>query len=148
PGPFQMSMFLLLLVIQVWLAIVAPPWKGSRAIKAMFDWSAPFLLAFTLFLFLYLGARVGFDKLFTFRLSPDSPLPGGACFWFLLLNINVGFWATMALNISDVTRFARNETRQIIGQAVGLVGTMAFFSGMGILVNAGGVAAYSGTLTG
>jgi len=146
PGPFQMSMFLLFLVIQVWLAIVAPPWKGSRAIKAMFDWSAPFLLAFTLFLFLYLGARVGFDKLFTFRLSPDNPLPGGAYFWFLLLNINVGFWATMALNISDVTRFARNQTRQMIGQAVGLVGTMAFFSGMGILVTAGGVAAYSETL--
>ena len=146
PGPFQMSMFGLFLVIQVWLAIAAPPWKGSRAIKVMFDWSAPFLLAFTLFLFLYLGFRVGFDKMFTFQLTPDKPLGGGLYFWFLLLNINVGFWATMALNISDVTRFAKEQTRQMIGQAIGLVGTMAFFSGMGILVTAGGVSAYTETL--
>src|SRR6266545_2008396 len=113
PGPFQMLMFAIFLVVQVYVAIIAPPWKGSRAIKAMFDWSAPFLLAFTL---------------------------------FLLLNINVGFWATMALNISDVTRFAKEQTRQMIGQAVGLIGTMAFFSGMGVLVTAGGVSAYSETL--
>ena len=146
PGPFQMSMFLLFLILQVWLAVVAPPWKGSRAIKAMFDWSAPFLLAFTLFLFLYFGLKVGFDKMFTFQLSPDKPLGGGLYFLFLLLNINVGFWATMALNISDVTRFARNQTRQMIGQAIGLVGTMAFFSGMGVLVTAGGVGAYPETL--
>jgi len=146
PGPFQMSMFLLFLVIQVWVAIAAPPWKGSRAIKAMFDWSAPFLLAFTLFLFLYFGFRVGFDKMFQFTLQPDKPLGGGFFFWFLLLNINVGFWATMALNISDVTRFAKEQTRQMIGQAVGLVGTMAFFSGMGVLVTAGGVSAYPQTL--
>src|SRR2546428_2666648 len=145
PGPFQMSMFGLFLVIQVWLAIAAPPWKGSRAIKVMFDYSAPFLLAFTLFLFLYLGLKVGFDKMFNFQLTPDKPLGGGLYFWFLLLNINVGFWATMALNISDVTRFAKEQTRQMIGQAIGLVGTMAFFSGMGVLVTAGGVTAYSET---
>src|SRR3989449_9755770 len=146
PGPFQMLMFAIFLVIQVWLAIAAPPWKGSRAIKVMFDWSAPFLLAFTLLLFLYLGLKVGFDKMFNFQLTPDKPLGGGFYFWFLLLNINVGFWATMALNISDVTRFAKEQTRQMIGQAIGLVGTMAFFSGMAVLVTAGAVSAYPSTL--
>ncbi len=146
PGPYQMSMFILFLIIQVWLAIIAPPWKGSRAIKTMFDWSAPFLLAFTLFLFVYFGLRVGFDKLFSFSLTPDKPLGGGFFFWFLLLNINVGFWATMALNIADITRFAKEQTRQMVGQAIGLVGTMAFFSGMGVLVTAGGVSAYTQTL--
>ncbi len=146
PGPFQMSMFLLFLVVQVWLAIIAPPWKGSRAIKTMFDWSAPFLLAFTLFLFLYFGVRVGFDKLFSFSLTPDKPLGGGFFFWFLLLNINVGFWATMALNIADVTRFAKNQIGQVVGQSGGLIGTMAFFSAMGVLVTAGGVSAYPQTL--
>jgi NCS1 family nucleobase:cation symporter-1 len=145
PGLNQTLMFLLFLVIQVWVAIIAPPWKGSRAIKTMFDWSAPFLLAFTLFLFIYLGARVGFDKMLTFGLSPEKTAGGGFYFWFLLLNINVGFWATMALNISDITRFAKDQTRQMIGQAAGLVGTMAFFSSMGVLVTAGGVLAYPQT---
>src|SRR5438552_3708175 len=106
---------------------------------------AKYGIAFPLFLFLYLGLKVGFDKMFTFQLTPDKPLGGGFYFWFLLLNINVGFWATMALNISDVTRFAKEQTRQMIGQAIGLVGTMAFFSGMGVLVTAGGVTAYTET---
>jgi NCS1 family nucleobase:cation symporter-1 len=145
PGLVQTLMFLLFLVVQVWIAIIAPPWKGSRAIKTMFDWSAPFLLAFTLFLFIYLGTRVGFDRMLSFNLNPGQSLGGGFYFWFLLLNINVGFWATMALNISDVTRFAKNQTRQMIGQAGGLIGTMAFFSGMGVLVTAGGVLAYPNT---
>jgi NCS1 family nucleobase:cation symporter-1 len=112
----------------------------------MFDYSAPFLLAFTLFLFLYLGFKVGFDKMFTFTLAPDKPLGGGTYFWFLLLNINVGFWATMALNISDVTRFAKDQYRQMVGQAIGLIGTMAFFSAMGVFVTAGGIAAYPETV--
>jgi NCS1 family nucleobase:cation symporter-1 len=146
PGPFQMSMFLLFLVIQVWIAIIAPPWKGSRAIKTMFDWSAPFLLAFTLFLFIYLGARIGFDKMLSFSITPASPFGGGFYLWFLLLNINVGFWSTMALNISDITRFAKNQSRQMVGQAFGLIGTMALFSSLGVLVTAGGVLAYPATL--
>jgi NCS1 family nucleobase:cation symporter-1 len=145
PGINQTLMFLLFLVIQVWIAIIAPPWKGSRAIKTMFDWSAPFLLAFTLFLFIYLATKVGVDRMLSFSLSPTETLGGGFYFWFLLLNINVGFWATMALNISDITRFAKEQTRQMIGQAIGLVGTMAFFSGMGVLVTAGGVLAYPQT---
>jgi nucleobase:cation symporter-1, NCS1 family len=145
PGLTQTLMFLVFLVIQVWVAIIAPPWKGSRAIKTMFDYSAPFLLAFTLFLFIYFGVRVGFDKMFSFSLLPEKTAGGGFYFWFLLLNINVGFWATMALNITDVTRFARDQTRQMIGQAVGLVGTMAFFSGLGVFVTAGGVLAYPQT---
>jgi nucleobase:cation symporter-1, NCS1 family len=94
----------------------------------------------------YLGLKVGFDRMFSFQLTPEKPLGGGLYFWFLLLNINVGFWATMALNISDVTRFAKEQTRQMIGQSVGLIGTMAFFSAMGVLVTAGGVSAYSDTL--
>lgn len=142
PGPFQMSMFLLFLVLQVWVAIIAPPWKGSRAIKTMFDWSAPFLLAFALFLFLYFGFSVGFDRMFSFTLTPEQPLGGGFFFWFLLLNINVGFWATMALNISDVTRFAKQQTRQMVGQSVGLIGTMGLFSALGVLVTAGGVSKF------
>ena len=142
PRPRQMAMFVLFWLLQVWLAVIAPPWKGSRAIKLMFDWSAPFLLAFTTFLFLYEGSRVGFDKLFSVHLQPDKPQAASFYFWWLLLNINVGFWATMALNIPDITRFARDQSRQMIGQAVGLIGTMGYFSLMGVLVTQGGTVLY------
>lgn len=146
PGPFQMSMFLIFLVLQVWIAVIAPPWKGSRAIKTMFDWSAPFLLGFAAFLFLYIGVNVGFDRMFAVQVIPEKTLGGTFYFWFLLLNINVGFWATMALNIADVTRFAANQTRQMIGQAVGLIGTMGVFSALGVLVTNGGVALFPQTV--
>lgn len=145
PGPRQMAMFGLFWLLQVWLAISAPPWKGSRAIKVMFDWSAPFLLAFTTGLFVYEGMRVGFDRLLSVHLQPDRPLAASGYFWWLLLNINVGFWATMALNIPDITRFAREQTRQMIGQALGLIGTMAYFSLMGVLVTQGGTVLYPQT---
>jgi Cytosine/uracil/thiamine/allantoin permeases len=32
----------------------------------------------------------------------------------------VGFWATLALNIPDFTRFARSQRDQLIGQTIGL----------------------------
>jgi len=32
----------------------------------------------------------------------------------------VGFWATLALNIPDFTRFARTQRDQMVGQAIGL----------------------------
>ena len=46
----------------------------------------------------------------------------------------VGFWATMALNIPDFTRFARSQRDQVLGQFIGLPTTMALFSFIGIAV--------------
>ena len=36
----------------------------------------------------------------------------------------VGFWATVALNIPDFTRYARSQKAQVVGQAVGLPAAM------------------------
>jgi NCS1 family nucleobase:cation symporter-1 len=46
----------------------------------------------------------------------------------------VSFWGTLALNIPDFSRFARSQKDQIIGQAIGLPGTMAFFAFIGAIV--------------
>jgi len=40
----------------------------------------------------------------------------------------VGFWATVALNIPDFTRYARSQKTQIIGQALGLPLSMTLYS--------------------
>jgi NCS1 family nucleobase:cation symporter-1 len=45
----------------------------------------------------------------------------------------VGFWATLALNIPDFTRFARSNRDQVLGQAIGLPIPMALFSMVGII---------------
>ena len=66
-------------------------------------------------------------------------------FWttfFLSLTGMVGFWATMALNIPDFTRFAKNQKAQIIGQAIGLPLPMAFFAFISVAVTSATVTIY------
>ena len=46
----------------------------------------------------------------------------------------VAFWATVALNIPDFTRYAKGQREQMIGQALGLPATMTFYSFIGIAV--------------
>lgn len=47
---------------------------------------------------------------------------------------NVGFWATLALNIPDFSRYARSQRDQAMGQALGLPAAMALFSFIGVAV--------------
>jgi NCS1 family nucleobase:cation symporter-1 len=46
----------------------------------------------------------------------------------------VGYWATLAVNIPDFTRFARTQRDQVVGQALGLLTTMPLFAFIGIAV--------------
>ncbi|MEE3500164.1 cytosine permease [Acidiphilium acidophilum] len=58
----------------------------------------------------------------------------------------VGFWATLALNIPDFTRFARTQRDQLIGQTIGLpvpMGLLALFS---VLVTSGTVVIYGSAI--
>ncbi len=58
-------------------------------------------------------------------------------FWTLFpaaLTANVGYWATLSLNIPDFTRYAKNQRSQILGQALGLPTTMTAFAFIGVAV--------------
>ncbi|MFZ3332354.1 MAG: NCS1 family nucleobase:cation symporter-1 [Candidatus Acidiferrales bacterium] len=46
----------------------------------------------------------------------------------------VAFWATVALNIPDFTRYAKGQREQMVGQALGLPAAMTFYSFIGIAV--------------
>jgi nucleobase:cation symporter-1, NCS1 family len=46
----------------------------------------------------------------------------------------VGFWATVALNIPDFTRYARSQRDQVLGQAIGLPSAMTLYSFIGVAV--------------
>ena len=54
--------------------------------------------------------------------------------YLLWLTAMVGFWATMAISIADITRYTSTQRNQIAGQFIGLPGTMALFSFVGIFV--------------
>jgi len=55
------------------------------------------------------------------------------------LTAMVGFWATLALNIPDLSRFARDQRAQIRGQLYGLPTTMTLFSFIGVAVTSASV---------
>ena len=51
----------------------------------------------------------------------------------------VGFWATVALNIPDFTRYAKSQRAQMVGQALGLPTAMTVYSFIGVAVTSASV---------
>jgi NCS1 family nucleobase:cation symporter-1 len=58
------------------------------------------------------------------------------------LTAMVGFWATLALNIPDFTRFARTQRDQVVGQAVGLPVPMGLLALVSVAVTSATVVIY------
>jgi NCS1 family nucleobase:cation symporter-1 len=80
--------------------------------------------------------------------APSQFVEGGkkaGQFWGVFwpsLTAMVGYWATLALNIPDFTRFARSQRDQIVGQAVGLPLPMGLLALVAVLVTSATVAIY------
>ncbi len=118
-----------------WLIQVFIILKGTEGIKVLESWSAPLLLGGG-FALLYWAVRNGGGL--TNILSQSVKLQQGTTpFWTLFpaaLTANVGYWATLSLNIPDFTRYAKSQRSQALGQALGLPGTMALFAFIGVAV--------------
>jgi cytosine/uracil/thiamine/allantoin permease len=74
--------------------------------------------------------------------NPD-PVWWTYLFWFTGM---VGFWATMSLSISDITRYTHSQKSQIRGQFIGLPGTMILYSFVGIFVTCAAVVNFEDVL--
>ena len=118
-----------------WLVQVAIIVNGLEGIKKLEGWSAPLLLAGGALL---LGWAVVRGGGFVRILSESTRLQTShAPFWQLFpaaLTANVGYWATLSLNIPDFTRYARSQRSQALGQALGLPATMTAFAFIGVAV--------------
>jgi NCS1 family nucleobase:cation symporter-1 len=116
--------------VQVWLIV-----NGLDGIKKLEAWSAPLLLAGGALLLLWAirrGGGLGFILSESVKLQ-TTHVP----FWQLFpaaLTANVGYWATLSLNIPDFTRYARSQRSQALGQAFGLPATMTAFAFIGVAV--------------
>ena len=64
-------------------------------------------------------------------------------FW---LTAMVAFWATLALNIPDITRYAKSQNDQIAGQFIGLPTTMALYSFIGVAVTCAAIIVFDDIL--
>ena len=65
----------------------------------------------------------------------------------LWLAAMVGYWATLALNIPDISRYARSQKDQAIGQFLGLPTTMLLYSFIGVVATAAAIIAFESVLT-
>lgn len=109
--------------------------KGTEGIKILESWSAPLLLAGgALLLWWAIRNGGGLGRI----LSESQRLQkGNGAFWALFpaaLTANVGYWATLSLNIPDFTRYAKSQRSQALGQALGLPTTMTAFAFIGVAV--------------
>lgn len=115
-----------------WVAQFSIVWKGMEGIRELEKYSAPILILLTSCLLVWAYVRAGG---FSYMLSLSSRLSSSE-FWSLFfpsLTANISFWATLALNIPDFTRYAKSQKDQIIGQA-GLPIFMGAFTFVGLAV--------------
>jgi NCS1 family nucleobase:cation symporter-1 len=118
-----------------WLIQVFIILKGTEGIKVLESWSAPLLLLGGIALLVWAirnGGGLGGILQGSAKLQQ-----GSTPFWTLFpaaLTANVGYWATLSLNIPDFTRYAKSQRSQALGQALGLPGTMALFAFIGVAV--------------
>src|SRR6266567_3162608 len=114
-------------------------WRGIDTIKVLEGVAAPFMLSVGLLMLWWITSLAGgFGPV----LSAPSKFHDTAefvRFFIPSLTGMVGFWATVALNIPDFTRYASSQKAQMTGQALGLPTTMAFYSFIGVAVTSASV---------
>jgi nucleobase:cation symporter-1, NCS1 family len=122
-----------------WLMNMVIVVRGSNAIKALEAWAAPFLIVAGLALLAWAASRAG--GLGPILSQPSKFQSTGEFLRFFVpsLTAMVGFWATLALNIPDLMRYARSQQAQVRGQLLGLPLTMTLFSFIGIAVTSASV---------
>ncbi|MED6155754.1 Neuronal calcium sensor 1 [Stylosanthes scabra] len=118
--------------ISFWLAQLAIVWEGIDGIRELDKYSAPILIVLTSSLLIWAYTKANG---FGYMLSLSSKLSSSE-FWSLFfpsLTANISFWATLALNIPDFTRYAKSQKDQLIGQ-MGLPIFMGLFTFVGVAV--------------
>lgn len=117
-----------------WALNMVVVWRGVESIRFLQGVSAPFMLIVSLLLLGFaLHKAGGFGPMLS---APSQFHSTGAFlrFFFPSLTGMVGYWATLALNIPDFTRYSRSQHAQIAGQAFGLPVAMTLYCFIGIAV--------------
>ena len=130
------------------MANLAIAYKGHEAIKMLEVYCVPILIAIGISIALWAVHAAGsLSALFNAgeKLDLGRPIaarPFSELFW-PSLNAMISYWAPLALNISDFTRFACSQKDQALGQLIGLPPAMAFFSMVGVFGTLGSMIAFN-----
>ena len=117
-----------------WALNIFVIWRGIETIKFLEGIGAPFMLGIGLLLLWWVtGKAGGFGPVLS---APSKFHTASEFFAFFVPSLTgmVGFWATVALNIPDFTRYAKSQRAQALGQALGLPAAMTLYSFIGVAV--------------
>jgi len=134
PAWKDFSLALPVCFIGFWLIHVIVILRGIRMVRFLQSVSAPFLLVLGLVLLFWARNKAGgFGPMLN---MPSKFQSFSEFFRFFIPSLTgvVGFWATVALNIPDFTRYAKSQRAQVLGQALGLPATMTLYAFIGVAV--------------
>lgn len=117
-----------------WVLNMAVVWRGVDSIRRLQAFGAPFMFVMATLLLIWVRTKAGS---FGNMLSAPSHFRSTSEFldvFFPSLTAMVGYWATLALNIPDFTRYSKSQSAQSWGQAFGLPVAMVLFTFVGISV--------------
>ncbi len=141
----QLACFLAFWAIQFYFVV-----HGIESIRKLETYTAPIKIVICFLLLWWVWAKAGgFGPILD---QPSQFVEGGVKagqFWptfWPSLTAMVGFWATLALNIPDFTRFAKSQRDQVIGQAVGLPGPMGLVALLAVIVTSATVVLFGKAL--
>jgi nucleobase:cation symporter-1, NCS1 family len=140
--PFAMALGFL--VFWLWNMYIVV--RGSESIKFLEAWAAPFLIAAGLALLAWATHRAGGLGPILDRPSKFHTTGEFLRFFVPSLTAMVGFWATLALNIPDLSRYARSQKAQVWGQLLGLPTTMTLFAFIGVAVTSASAIIFGETI--
>ncbi len=117
-----------------WALNMLVVYRGIHTIKLLEGIAAPFMLVIGLLLLWWVTSKAG--GLGPVLAAPSRFKSNAEFFAFFVPSVTgmVGFWATVALNIPDFTRYAVSQKAQMIGQALGLPTAMTLYSFIGVAV--------------
>ena len=117
-----------------WLLNMVVVWRGVESIRRLQAFGAPFMFVMAAALLVWVRIKAGS---FGAMLSTPSRFHSTHEFlavFFPSLTAMVGYWATLALNIPDFTRYSKSQSAQSWGQAFGLPVAMVLYTFLGIAV--------------
>ena len=133
-----------------WLINLYFVWHGTESIKWLETIAAPVLIVAGVALLMWAVSRVGgLGAVLAGSNALVGNRPPGMFFTALFVpwvTAMVGFWATLALNIPDFSRYARSQRDQLAGQTLGLLTTMPLFAFIGVAVTSATVTLYGAAI--
>jgi NCS1 family nucleobase:cation symporter-1 len=129
-----------------WLLNLAVILRGIETIRYLQGIAAPALLILGLAMLAWAYVKAGgFGPMLS---TPSKFHSFREFFAFFVPSLTgvVAFWATVALNIPDFTRYAKSVREQALGQAIGLPATMTFYSFIGVAVTSATVVIFGAAI--